>query len=115
MKKIKLLLMILLCSSSIFAQEWQVQTLYDQLGQYRKHYSHNIEGGMVDGIQRDFVAGNSNDYGVVNNVIDGQSIEGTNFLQRKSFTIEEKLHFTDFTVHPTNTEYGVGTVFRSRC
>jgi len=47
-----------------FAQRFEQSTFFTWY-QYKKHYSHNIEGGYVDGQAREFIVGNLTDWGQI--------------------------------------------------
>lgn len=108
-KVLTLFLAILFCSSS-FAQLFE-KSHYSTYGWYKKHYSHNIEAGIVDGIQKEFVVGNNTDFLTQNFQVYGQSVTGNVIgigVQAQVFPY--KVALTDFTVLPTSdNRYAVGT------
>lgn len=85
---------------------------YNSIGgvNYKKHYSHNIEGGTVDGVQKEFVVGNNTDFLTVNNHVSGQSVTGNVIGQGRDAFINGQIALTDFAVFPsTENQYAVGT------
>lgn len=84
---------------------------YDDPITYKKHFSHNIEGGTVDGIPKEFVVGNNTDFLTQNYRVSGQSVTGNVIGQGvigQLFT--GNLALTDFAVFPSSeNQYAVGT------
>lgn len=88
------------------------QSTFDVQSQYKKHYSHNIEGGYVDGQAREFVVGNLTDWGINSFSVSGQPVIGNAIQQGKIVSISpsSRIQLTDFTVFPsTENEYAAGT------
>ncbi|PIY30794.1 MAG: hypothetical protein COZ08_10900 [Bacteroidetes bacterium CG_4_10_14_3_um_filter_42_6] len=111
MKKSFLFMLIGLIGLTGFSQRFKVTTYY-QFAQYKKHYSHSIEGGFVNNQPRQFVVGNETDWGVNSFVINGHLIDGANFITGKKPTVAapENIQLTDFTIYPTEDyQYGAGT------
>ncbi len=115
MKKHFLFLLIILTGYSGFSQRFKVVTATNS-PPYKKHYSHSIEGGFVNGQPRQFVVGNKTDWLMNNRNVVGQAINGTNFVGRDCYlTIVppdelDKIQLTDFTIYPTEDyQYGAGT------
>lgn len=80
---------------------------------YKKHYSHNIEGGTVDGVQKEFVVGNNTDFLTVNRKVSGQSVTGNvigDGIAGNPLPSTARVALTDFAVLPsTENQYAVGT------
>ncbi|MGV8113326.1 MAG: T9SS type A sorting domain-containing protein [Lentimicrobium sp.] len=93
-----------------FAQRFEQSTFLDS-AHYKKHYSHNIEGGFVDGQPREFIVGNLTDWGTNNYSVSGQPIIGNAIQNGKVVSvIQSNIQLTDFTVFPsTENEYAAGT------
>ena len=94
-----------------FAQRFEEST-FGFPTQYKKHYSHNIEGGYVDGQAREFVVGNKTDWGTNSQDITGQPVIGNTIQLGKYVRVLSagKIQLTDFTVFPsTENEYAAGT------
>jgi len=111
MKKLSLFLLVGLMSLTGFSQRFKVETFGSYLD-YKKHYSHSIEGGIENNQLRQFVAGNVTDWGYSNSEVTGHLIDGINFLSgEKAFIADpERAQLTDFTIYPTDDyQYGVGT------
>ena len=95
-----------------FSQRFKVETFTVNPLDYKKHYSHSIEGGIENNQLRQFVAGNVTDWGYSNSKVTGHPIDGTNFLQGRIAHINdpERAQLTDFTIYPTDDyQYGAGT------
>jgi len=112
MKKLFLFILIGLISLTGFAQRFQVTT--SNAAQYKKHYSHSIEGGIENNQLRQFVAGNVTDWGYYNKKVTGHPIDGVNFLPGKRAYLpvngDDRAQLTDFTIYPTDDyQYGAGT------
>jgi hypothetical protein len=111
MKKYSLFFLVILIGLSGFSQRFKVETT-NSSAFYKKHYSHSIEEGFVNGQSRQIVAGNETDWLTNNHHIKGQSINGTTFLGGRDFevTLTENIQLTDFTIYPTNnSRFGAGT------
>ncbi len=111
MKKSILFLLVGLISLTGFSQRFEVTTSSSS-AQYKKHYSHSIEGGFVNNQPRQFVVGNKTDWGTNSHVINGHLIDGANFITGKkpTVTLVENIQLTDFTIYPTEDyQYGAGT------
>jgi len=80
---------------------------------YKKHYTHNIEGGTVDGVQKEFVVGNNTDFLTVNQKVSGQSVTGNVIGQGivgYPLPSTARVALTDFAVLPSSeNQYAVGT------
>lgn len=113
MKKFILLFIVALVSFSAYSQRWLVPTLLDYQNQYKKHYSHTIEGGIEDGRYMQYIAGNLTDWGIQNKNITGHKFNETVVLNSIEVSVvaqNDNVHFTDFTVYPTkDPRYGAGT------
>lgn len=113
MKKFLLLFSIALISFSAYSQRWLVPTLVDYNYQYKKHYSHTIEGGIEDGRYMQYIAGNKTDWGVQNTNVTGHKFNEIVALSCIDISVaaqNNNVHFTDFTVYPTkDPRYGAGT------
>ncbi len=113
MKKFLLLFCIALISFSASSQRWLVPTLVDYDYQYKKHYSHTIEGGIEDGRFMQYIAGNKTDWGVHNTNVTGHKFNETvaiSCIDVSAAAQNNNVHFTDFTVYPTkDPRYGAGT------
>jgi hypothetical protein len=110
MRKISILLLCVLMSAGIYAQRYRVQT-HEVQNTYKKHYSHSIEGGYVNGSAREFVAGNKTDMISNSYEITGHAFQ-TGFLSGKWFkdNSDHEILLTDFTIMPSdNYQYGAGT------
>ncbi|OFY49342.1 MAG: hypothetical protein A2W85_15810 [Bacteroidetes bacterium GWF2_41_31] len=113
MKKYFLFFLIILTGLSGFSQRFKVETSANFL-EYKKHYSHSIEGGIVDGQARQFVVGNETDWLTKNQSVKGQSIAGITFVAGQDCHFvplaADRIQLTDFTIYPTDEfQYGAGT------
>ncbi len=109
-KNLTTLVLLAFLTVSAMAQLFE-KSNHGLLSDYKKHYSHNIEGGTVDGVQKEFVIGNNTDFLTVNNKVSGQSVTG-NFIGQGVIgeLIVENIALTDFAVFPsTENQYAVGT------
>lgn len=108
-KQISTIAFIVLLGTSAFAQWFEKAVTYDEIN-YKRHYSHNIEGGTVDGIQREFITGNLSDKLTFNQEIAGQSVVGNTIGQGKKALLDSRMALADFAVFPsTENQYAVGT------
>lgn len=113
MEKYFLFFSIILISISGFSQRFKVVTETTPI-EYKKHYSHSIEGGFVNGQARQFVAGNETDWLTYNKDVKGQAIEGITFVAGRDCIADPfgsgNIQLTDFTIFPTaEFQYGAGT------
>jgi len=111
MKKLTLFVLMGLISLTGFSQRFKVTTS-SSFAQYKKHYSHSIEGGFVNNQPRQFVVGNQTDWGTNSYVINGHLIDGANFITGKKPTVlyPKNVQLTDFLIYPTEDyQYGAGT------
>jgi len=93
-----------------FAQRFE-QSTFTTSTQFKKHYSHNIEGGFVDGQPREFIVGNLTDWGTNNYTVSGHPVIGNSIQPGKIVSVNPiNIQLTDFTVFPsTENEYAAGT------
>lgn len=78
------ILTILLCLSG-YSQRFEVNTSLSL--NFKRHFTHTIEGGFVDNVPRQFIAGNESDYLLYSagaKLIQGNTINGTIFLNGKN-------------------------------
>ena len=113
MKKSFLFFLIITTGLLGFSQRFEVTTSTFPFD-YKKHYTHSIEGGFVNGQARQFIAGNETDYGFISKRITGHPIDGVNFLTGRTFipitNPDVRIQLTDFTIYPTEDyQYGAGT------
>lgn len=107
-----IMLSIVICFGS-YAQRLRVETSIGIVpAQYKKHYSHSIEGGMVDGELRQFVAGNKTD--MLNNSlkITGHAFNAAAYINGQicNNPYDHEIQLTDFTILPSDDyKYGAGT------
>jgi len=114
MKKLSLFLLVGLIGLTGFSQRFKVETFTANPLDYKKHYSHSIEGGIANNQLRQFVAGNVTDWGFYNKEVTGHPIDGINFLPGKRAYLpvngDDRAQLTDFTIYPTDDyQYGAGT------
>jgi len=111
MKKLTLFVLMGLIGLTGFSQRFKV-TIPVTATQYKKHYSHSIEGGFVNNQPRQFVVGNQTDWGTNSRIINGHLIDGANFITGKKPTVlyPKNVQLTDFLIYPTEDyQYGAGT------
>ncbi len=112
MKKIILLSLMALMGLTGFSQRFKVVT-FNQPNQYKKHFSSSIQGGLENNLPRQFVAGNTTDWGLYSKEITGRKINRTHFLEGRTFkpvNLSANVQLTDFTIYPTSDfQYGAGT------
>lgn len=60
-KNLTTLVLLAFLTVSAMAQLFEKSNFNDSVN-YKKHYTHNIEGGTVDGVQKEFVVGNNTDF-----------------------------------------------------
>jgi hypothetical protein len=112
MKKFSLFFLMALICLTGFSQRFKVITSTN-FQEYKKHYSHSIEGGYVNNQSRQFVAGNVTDWGYENYEVTGHPFDGVSLLPgRKAYLNvgDERVQLTDFTIYPTDEyQYGAGT------
>jgi hypothetical protein len=113
MKKLSLFLLVGLISLTGFSQRFKATTFTANPINYKKHFSHSIEGGIANNQLRQFVTGNKTDWGYYNKEVTGHPIDGVNFLPGRKANLDigdERIQVTDFTIYPTdNYQYGAGT------
>ncbi|HAH59451.1 MAG TPA: hypothetical protein DCL86_15000 [Bacteroidales bacterium] len=111
-KKTTLFLLLSMFTVSTFAQLLERST-FNVPSSYKKHYSHNIEGGTVDGIQKEFVVGNWTDFLTTNNTLSGQSVTGNIIgpgVNEQVIPVNSRVALTDFAVFPSKeNQYAIGT------
>jgi hypothetical protein len=116
MKKILLSFLFSAIFISAFSQRFEVETSISPAS-FKRHFTFSIEGGFVDNMPRQFVAGNQSDFldnGA--NVLQGNSFAGSLPYPGKSATFQayptgEKMLLTDFVVPKQggNALYAYGT------
>jgi hypothetical protein len=111
MKRVIFFVLLGLLGLTAFPQRFKVETFTDSV-QYRKHYSHSIEEGFINGDLRQFIVGNETDKGLYNKAVTGQSVNGPVFLHGRRVSVDEKANFqlTDFTAYaPDDSRFAAGT------
>lgn len=111
MKKVLLVALLCVFGMTAFPQRFKVETFTDPT-QYKKHFSHSIEEGFVNGDLRQFIVGNETDKGLYNRAVTGQSVNGPAFLHARRVSVEKEQNFllTDFTVYaPDDSRFAAGT------
>lgn len=115
MKKIAIIVLVTLIWLPATSQRLKVDTYTRQSSNYKKHYSHIIDGVYVNDSTHIFIGGNINDKPVNSDFLSGHKIYATGVTLIKNKRIDpegdyDNIHLTDFTVHPaTNFQYGAGT------
>lgn len=113
MKK-SIMLGLLMLTITAFSQRFE--RLTSTYTSFKRHFSYSIEGGFVDNLPRQFIAGNKSDWltdPAGAQVIQGNSISGINILPGGIGTVSvlENILLTDFIVpvQDGNDLYGYGT------
>ncbi|MDX9909554.1 MAG: hypothetical protein RBS23_08835 [Mariniphaga sp.] len=115
MKKNFISFLLVMLSMTVLPQRVEVNTFLS--GSFKRHFTYSIEGGFVDNLPRQFVAGTVSDY-LVNGakIIQGNPIAGTVPYSGKSATFNdsisiERMLLTDFVVPKQggNALYAYGT------
>lgn len=81
MKKFLLVTLLSVTTVLTMAQRWEVNTASN--ANFKRHFTHTIEGGFVENLPRHFIAGNENDflmYLAGAKTIQGNSINGSTFI-----------------------------------
>lgn len=78
---------------------------------FKRHFSYSIEGGLVDNLPRQFVAGDKTDWMVNSKEIVGNSFSGALANNGRGGSVNPPLNIvlTDFVVEPGNYQYAKGT------
>lgn len=113
MKKLHLIFLLTILSLTGFSQRYTVTT-YGFPNTFKRHFSYSIEGGYVDNLPRQFVAGDNTDWLLNSRGIVGNSISGTLFHNGRRANLlnqnpTDNIILTDFVVQPGNYEYAAGT------
>ena len=112
MKKLHFILFLALLGFSGFAQRYTVQTSLTPLT-FKRHFSYSIEGGYVDNLPRQFIAGDETDWIANSKQLVGNSISGTVFHNGRQCNLDpialDKIILSDFVVQAGNYEYAAGT------
>jgi hypothetical protein len=112
MKKISFVFLFTIFCTTGFAQRYTVVTSIPSIP-FKRHFSYSIEGGFVDNLPRQFIAGDRTDWITHNKALVGNSISGTVFLNGSQCNLtpgnSENIILTDFVIQPGNYEYAAGT------
>lgn len=113
MKKLQLFFLLTILSISGFSQRYVVMT-HPSSANFKRHFSYSIEGGYVDNLPRQFIAGDNTDWITHSTVLSGNSISGTLFHNGRKCNLSsipavDNIILTDFVIQPGNYEYAAGT------
>lgn len=117
MKKLFISFLLVMFSMTVLPQRYEVNTT--GTGSFKRHFTFSIEGGFVDNLSRQFVAGTESDF--LLSTFGAKMLKGNSFVSTvpfpgKSVTFQndptsEKMLLTDFVVPKQggNALYAYGT------
>ena len=118
MKKILLTIAFFGILIEAFSQRYEVET-FTNLLDFKRHFSYSIEGGFVDNLPRQFIAGNGSDFllnangakEILGNSVAGPVLYGGRKANFSTIGTFEKMLLTDFAVPKQggNALYAYGT------
>ncbi|HAH57913.1 MAG TPA: hypothetical protein DCL86_07175, partial [Bacteroidales bacterium] len=112
MKKISFVFLFTVFCAAGFAQRYTVVTSIPSIP-FKRHFSYSIEGGYVDDLPRQFIAGDRTDWIIHSKLLVGNSISGSLFHNGRECGLDqvnfENIILTDFVIQPGNYEYAAGT------
>lgn len=105
-----ILALLTILSTFGYSQRYYVETSNASLT-FKRHFSYSIEGGLVDNLPRQFIAGNETEWMVNSKKVMGNSFSGPLVHSgRLGAVISPKnIIMSDFVVQPGNYQYAAGT------